>query len=424
MKNTETLTSSTFRYKPLDGYMSEYFQKTHISYNYSLAGNSITSHLYKLDLEQSSVSEGAGTKMETIGPESPYVFSKIENVPIFNVTTVDVPTGWSDENGYTSELRMECIVQPSNLAIDVDDYLVLDYSTYQNLWRVVEAIPSTFEEVYYTKLTLMPTPYSKENIEFQVRKRYNYIFESGFILDSLTNNTINDLLLKLNNYYQSFMSEYYAKQGIFIRKDLLESLPSKFFSFSDLPDDVIVYNYFFKKYITPSFITIYIDHKENIDTFMKYKNIAEAFGSLFDDEVKFVYILCKELEKAKKFSEAMDNSLKFIANFRKNKIDNDIIDLFNKFETPYENFFDMSLDFYKLISSTSKLIEEAEVVVSEYNNTNYIKIFSNLKKMIKELVTNSESKDIFLKSLLVFIMFKSLTLKNITFTLKSIEYGV
>ena len=72
---------------------------------------------------------------------------------------------------------------------------------------------------------------------------------------------------------------------------------------------------------------------------MKYKNIAEAFGSLFDDEVKFIYILCKELEKAKKFSEAMDNSLKFIANFRKNKIDNDIIDLFNKFETPYENFF-------------------------------------------------------------------------------------
>ena len=84
----------------------------------------------------------------------------------------------------------------------------------------------------------------------------------------------------------------------------------------------------------------------------------------------------------------------------------------------------MSLDFYKLILSTSKLIEDAEVVVSEYNNSNYIKIFSNLKKMIKELVTNSESKDIFLKSLLVFIMFKSLTLKNITFTLKSIEYGV
>ena len=71
MKNTETLTSSTFRYRPLDGYLSEYFQKTHISYNYSLAGNSITSHLYKLDLEQSSVSEGAKTKMETIGPESP-----------------------------------------------------------------------------------------------------------------------------------------------------------------------------------------------------------------------------------------------------------------------------------------------------------------------------------------------------------------
>lgn len=421
MNDLNIMNSSSFRYKPIDGYIQEYFNKTHVSYQYNLSGNSINATLYKLDLENSTVSEGAGTKYEQMGRESPYKYIEVTNVPLFNVTRLDIPLGWTEDNGYSVELRLEATVQPSIVPIEVDDYIILNYSSYKNLWRVVECNPDSFEEIYYSKITLMPTQYTSENIAFQVIKRMAYIFESGAVIDRLTNDTLNDILENLRSFYKSFLAEFYAKQGVFIDRKILNSLPTKFFNFKMLPNDVIVYNYFFKKYIATSLITVYIEHKERLNVFFNFNTADNAFGGIINDEVKLLYKFMENLEDNKHNSIALEEAFVYIEDMRKDLLLNEPNVCFDKFNKPYNNIYEEDSTFYRTLIKTFKDIENTDIIIDP-NSSNTVRIIANIKKLIKHL-SNNHSDGKIVKSFLLFYLIRSIPFKNVIFTNKDLSYG-
>ena len=424
MDKLKALNTNTFRYKPLDGYMREYFQKTHIDYSYMLSGNSVSADLYKVNVELSSVSEGAGASLEPIGKDSPYIFDKIEKIPIYNCTPVDISLGWNEDSGYSAEMRLECIVPPSNLAIEISDYIKLLYSDFQNLWKVTDASPSNFEEIYYTKLTLMPTMYKSEDIEFQVKKRYSYVFESGAVLDKLRNDNLNEILDKFNLYYKDFISYYYSKQQLIMDKDTLKNMPSKYFKMLDVPAHILVANYFFKRYLSNSIITYSIDHKYPINKTLKCMTDEEAYEMIDKDEYKILYNFIRELEKSAKPSDALNNSINNFDYIRLTKLKDEPIDAFEKFENPYVNKLNFDKDYYKMVYDTLVMLENEdnpEVI------TNDIKLLSNLKKLIssanKSLFNESDVKHNLLKALFLLFIFKGISFKNINYTTKELEYG-
>lgn len=420
MNNTKTLSTDTFRFKPIKDYQSEYFNKTHVNYNYSLNGSFISATLYKLDVKNSSVSDGAETKLEMIGKNSPYRYNEIVGIPLFNVNQVDIQLGWSEENGYTSEINLECVVPPSELCIDIDDYILLDYSSYSGLWRVVEAHPDTFEEIYYNRIILKPTRYSRENISFQVLGRYSYMFESGAVLDKGVNDTLNDILKLLSNLYSEFLPQFYAKQGIVIDLSLLDSFPSKFFKFEDLPIDSHVFSYFFKKFIATSLITIHINHHEKVEKFFKFKSLEDAMICLYSNSAKFLYKFMHELENNKNYIEALNNTIIYIEEMRlkltKENIDIAMLTLLE----PYKSFIELDWDFFRTFLDTSKMMVEVEHI-SKVEKTKTLKIFSNLKKLIKKARESNDNETI-LKYLLLFSLFKAIPFKNINFGVSSMTY--
>lgn len=419
MEKTKTMNYQSFTFKPLDGYMQEYFNKTHSNYIYHLSGNNINANLFKIDIANSSVSNGANSALERIGEESPYRYIKIENVPIFNVSSIEIPVGWSEDSGYTTDLRIECVAQPSVIGIEVDDYLSLTYSSNKNLWRVIEAHPDCFEEVYYTKLTLVPTQYTEENINFQVRKRMSYVFESCSVIDKNTNDTLNSILSMLREHYRTFLSEYYAQQGIFIKREVLNSLSSKYFKFKELPDDVLVFNYFFKKYLSTAPITVYVDQKELMNRFLNYTNPDEYILKLKDDEAKFLFKFMTYLDEFKTISSALSNTLLYIKSLKTDMSISEPKRVFEVFSSPYEDIFNM--DFYSLVIETAKYIENIGNIVDP-DEKNSIKVFNNLKKIIK-MISNKSEKDSFLKSLITLMLFKSVPFKNISYGVRDMEYG-
>lgn len=419
MEKTKTMNYQSFTFKPLDGYMQEYFNKTHSNYIYHLSGNSINANLFKIDLTNSSVSNGSNSVLEKIGEESPYRYIKIENVPIFNVSSIEIPVGWSEDSGYTTDLRLECVAQPSVIGIEVDDYLSLTYSSNKNLWRVIEAHPDCFEEIYYTKLTLVPTQYTEENINFQVRRRMSYVFESCSVIDKNTNDTLNSILSMLKEHYRTFLAEYYINQGIFIKADSLKSLSSKFFKFKELSDDVLVFNYFFKKYLSTAPITVHIDQKELLCRFLNYSDPDEYILKLKDDEAKFLFRFMIYLDEFKSVSSALSNTLLYLKSLKNELSLSEPKKSFEVFSNPYEDIFDVN--FYSLVVETAKYIENIENVIDP-DEKNSIKIFNNLKKILKN-ISNKSEKDSFLKSLITLLLFKSVPFKNISYGVRSMDYG-
>lgn len=419
MEKTKTMNYNTFTFKPLDGYMQEYFNKTHSNYIYHLSGNNINANLYKIDVNNSSVSDGSYSVYEPIGEESPFRFIKIDNVPLFNVSSLEIPIGWSEDNGYTSELRIECVAQPSAISIEVGDYLSLTYSSNRRLWRVIEAHPDCFEEIYYTKLSLIQTQYTEENINFQVRKRMSYVFESCAIIDKNTNDVLNSILSMLKEHYRSFLAEYYAHQGIFIKKEELNDLSSKFFKFKELSDDVLVNNYFFKKYVSTSPVTVYVNQKELMSKFLNYSNPDDFILKLKSDESKFLFKFMTYLEEFNTLSKSLSKTILFIKDLKNNISENDPQKLFSIFSNPYEDIFNM--EFYSLVINTSEYIENIDNIIDP-DNKNSIKIFNNLKKILK-MISNKNEKDSFLKSVVTFLLFKSIPFKNIEFGVRDMEYG-
>lgn len=420
MNNTKTLSTDTFRFKPIKDYQSEYFNKTHVNYNYSLNGSFISATLYKLDVKNSSVSDGAETKLEMIGKNSPYRYNEIVGIPLFNVNQVDIQLGWSEENGYTSEINLECVVPPSELCIDIDDYILLDYSSYSGLWRVVEAHPDTFEEIYYNRIILKPTRYSRENISFQVLGRYSYMFESGAVLDKGVNDTLNDILKLLSNLYSEFLPQFYAKQGIVIDLSLLDSFPSKFFKFEDLPIDSHVFSYFFKKFIATSLITIHINHHEKVEKFFKFKSLEDAMICLYSNSAKFLYKFMHELENNKNYIEALNNTIIYIEEMRLKLTEKNIDIAMLTLLEPYKSFIELDWDFFRTFLDTSKMMVEVEHI-SKVEKTKTLKIFSNLKKLIKKARESNDNETI-LKYLLLFSLFKAIPFKNINFGVSSMTY--
>lgn len=420
MNKMKTLSTDTFRFKPITDFQSEYFNKTHIEYNYSLNGSFMPSTLYKLNIDKSTVSEGAETKLETLGKESPYRYDEITNVPIFNMNPTDIQVNWSEDNGYTSEIRLECVVPPSELCIDVDDYILLDYSSYKNLWRVIEANPDSFEEAYYNRIVLAPTRYSRENISFQVISRYSYMFESGAIIDRSVNDTMNDILKLLSNLYSEFLPQFYAKQGVIIDVSYIDSLPSKFFKFDELPLDCYVFSYFFKKFIATSLITIHIKQHEKLEKYFKFKNIDDALIALNSNSAKFLYKFMHELENNKDYIQSLNNTILYIEELRL-KLTSENIDLaMETFLEPFKNILELDVDFFRLFLETAKIIVNNDNTLKIETKTS-VKVFSNLKKLIKQTRESTDNETI-LKYLLLFSLFKAIPFKQITFGISSLTY--
>ena len=265
----------------------------------------------------------------------------------------------------------------------------------------------------------MPTQYTEENINFQVRKRMSYVFESFSVIDKNTNDTLNSILSMLKEHYRTFLSEYYAQQGIFIKRDVLNSLSSKYFKFKELPDDVLVFNYFFKKYLSTAPITVYVDQKELLNRFLNYTNPDEYILKLKDDEAKFLFKFMTYLDEFKTISSALSNTLLYLKSLKTDMSISEPKRVFEVFSSPYEDIFNM--DFYSLVIETAKYIENIANVIDP-DEKNSIKVFNNLKKIIK-MISNKSEKDSFLKSLITLMLFKSVPFKNISYGVRDMEYG-
>lgn len=416
MDKIKTLSSSTFRYKPLDSFMREYFQKTHVDYNYFLSGNSVSADLYKVNTELTTVSEGAHATVNPVGKNSSYIFDKIEKIPIFNCTQVDISLGWSEDTGYSGEMRLECIVPPSILAIEVDDYLRLLYSDFENLWKVIDASPSGFEEIYYTKLTLVPTMYKSEDIEFQVKKRYSYVYESGAVIDKLRNQNLNEIIESMNIYYKTFMSYFYLSHQLIMDKETLDSMPSKYFKLIDMSSLSILVNYFFKKYIATSLISYSIDSKYPIDKVLRFESEEDVFEYIEKDEYKIMYKFIKMIEEHNKPGASLRGAVEWLDMSKKERLADDPVKAFKQFEDPRNDVIDRK--YYDLAIETLDILE-----IEDANTSNSdVKFLSNLKKLIKNVKMSDLDKSL-IKSLYLFFIFRSISFKNITFDSKTIEYG-
>lgn len=420
MTNLKTMSTDTFRYKPINGFFSEYFNKTHVDYNYNLSGNSISAIIYKVDLDNSTISEGSETALQRIGPESPYRYLRISNVPLFNFQQVELTTEWSEDHGYMTETRLECVSNPTVVSIEVDDYVMLEYSSYKNLYRVISSSPDTFEQINYNRLSLLATQYTSENIDFQVSKRFSYVFETASVIDESTNKILNDILSQVNNFYKVFLSEYYTPHGLIIQPEVLKTL-DKYFKFNDLDNNTKIYSYFFKKYITQSLITSKINVSDTLKMYFNKNKIDELIQDISEDEAKFLCYFISELETGKNIFEAIENSLNTISSERKKLLKTKPKTAIDSFSSPYQDFFEVYSDFYKLYKETAKIIIDTSILV-DINNKNNIKFLSNIKKLNKMLVEDRSNHKVLMSILFLFII-KSIPFKYIEFTKRNMEYG-
>lgn len=424
MKDTKTLNNNSFTFVPLDGFISEYFNKTRVNYKYNLSGNNISCVLYKVDESKSTISEGATTLVNTIGKESPYRFMKITNVPLFNITTIDPTLNWTEDNGFGAEMRIECIAQPSNLAIQVNDYISLSDLSYRNLWRVVEAQPDSPEDIYYTKLVLVPTQYTEENISFQVTKRMSYLFESSAIIDENMNNNLNSTLTQLDKFYRLFSSKFYTTHGFFIYPGLLKSIEddisSRYFSFELIPLEINVLNYFFKRFIEYSIITPYIQHDIILRMLFPFKDDDELVKHIFRNDIKVLYYFIDQLDNQQYNSTALANALVKVEDLRLDYSQNKYDELVKYFDNTTEVIVDK--DFYNILQDTFKLIEKTEITIDP-NAKNVTKIIANINKLINN-VSVDQSDNNLVKSIFLFYLMRSIPFKSITFGQKKVTFGV
>lgn len=135
---------------------------------------------YGKDLSKSTEDPGLNGVYETVGNESPIMYQKIENFPIFNFEEINPDVNYDEETGFSTNLEGTAIMLPGTIKPFTDDRFMISYLDRKDImFRISNVeIGSIANKVYY-KISFYRTT-NKEDVmlDENISETYETLYDN------------------------------------------------------------------------------------------------------------------------------------------------------------------------------------------------------------------------------------------------------
>ena len=184
-----------------------------VNYSQYLEGSPTFVTYYQINQAKSTIDTSLGGIVEVTGAESPLVYNKIVNLPIWNLEEMIATYSYDEFTGLDTDIQTTGIVLPNTIKPRPDEFVYVQYGSRGIALKVNNVETTNILAAVYYRITLVDDSINVNTLNAQVGDTLYYDYELGTLTDSATNEAINALSAILNDievtYINTFFNRYY-----------------------------------------------------------------------------------------------------------------------------------------------------------------------------------------------------------------------
>ena len=159
-------------------HVDKYLENSTSIHSRYLSGTPTFVTYYNMTASLSTSDEHLSTVVDIVGDESPNVYIKTENFPLYGIESQSLNINFDDTFGMDTEIESEATILPKTLKPYVDDYFVIPYNGNDKLYRVTNVQIDKINGDKYYKITFIYARDITEELDFQVDRERTTIFDN------------------------------------------------------------------------------------------------------------------------------------------------------------------------------------------------------------------------------------------------------
>ena len=184
-----------------------------VEYSQYLEGSPTFVSYYQIDRKRSTIDTSLGGIVETIGADSPIVYNKIMNFPIWNLEEIIATYSYDEFTGLDTDVQTTGIILPNTIKPRPDEFVLIKYGEREIALKVNNVETTNIFAAVFYRVTLVDDSAKSEALDAQVGSTLYFDYDSGTIKDSATNEILTALNAILNDieitYINTFFNKYY-----------------------------------------------------------------------------------------------------------------------------------------------------------------------------------------------------------------------
>jgi hypothetical protein len=145
---------------------------------------------------------------EVVGADSPVVFDKIENFPIYKIENASFGTEITDF-GISASVTSSAILLPNTLKPSPDDLFTLEYQNVKKVFIVTDVEQDNFNNSKYYKISFRLSTHNVVDADKQVKEEYTLDYDLiGKVKDPIVKKSAFELALVIEDIIDDLAREY------------------------------------------------------------------------------------------------------------------------------------------------------------------------------------------------------------------------
>lgn len=183
-----------------------------IDYSEYIEGSPTFVTYFRINRKKSTIDVSLGGIVETVGADSPLVYDKIMNVPIWNLEEMIATYSYDEFTGLDTDIQTTGIILPNTLKPRPDEFVYIEYGSKKIMLKVDNVETTNILSAVFYKINMSNTSTSLDSLNAQTGNTLYYDYEQGTIVDGATNAITNALSAILNDIEVSYINIFFNRQ--------------------------------------------------------------------------------------------------------------------------------------------------------------------------------------------------------------------
>lgn len=181
-------------------------------YSEYLEGSPTFVTYFRINRKKSTIDTSLGGIVEVVGADSPLVYDKIMNVPIWNLEEMIATYSYDEFTGLDTEIQTTGIILPNTIKPRPDEFVYIEYGSKKIMLKVDNVETTNILSAVFYKINMSNTSTSLDALNAQSGNTLYYDYDQNIIVDGATNEIANALNAILNDIEVSYINIFFNKQ--------------------------------------------------------------------------------------------------------------------------------------------------------------------------------------------------------------------
>ena len=180
-------------------------------YSEYLEGSPTFVTYFRINRKKSTIDTSLGGIVETVGADSPLVYDKIMNVPIWNLEEMLATYSYDEFTGLDTEIQTTGIILPNTIKPRPDEFVYIEYGSRKIILKINSVESTNILSAVFYKINMGNMSTSIDALNAQVGNTLYYDYDQNAIVDGAAIETANALNSILNDIEVSYINIFYNK---------------------------------------------------------------------------------------------------------------------------------------------------------------------------------------------------------------------